>query len=37
MADQLGNLGEPVSDQTRVLNLVRGLNAKYTAIGRHIH
>ena len=36
MADQLGNLGEPVSDRTLVLNLVRGLNAKYTAIGRHI-
>ena len=36
MADQLGNLGEPVSDRTLVLNLVRGLNAKYTAIGRQI-
>ena len=36
MADQLGNLGEPVSDRTLVLNLVHGLNAKYTAIGRHI-
>jgi len=36
MADQLGNLGEPVSDRTLVLNVIRGLNAKYTAIGRHI-
>ena len=36
MADQLDNLGEPVSDGTLILNLVRGLNAKYTAIGRHI-
>ena len=37
MADQLGNLGEPISDWTLILNLVRGLNAKYTTIGRHIH
>ena len=36
MADQLGNLGEPVSDRTLILNLIRGLNAKYTAIGHHI-
>ena len=36
MADQLGNLGEPVSDRTLVLNLVCGLNAMYTTIGRHI-
>ena len=37
MADQLGNLGELVSNRTLVLNVIRGLNAKYTAIGRHIH
>ncbi|XP_012702320.1 uncharacterized protein LOC105914608 [Setaria italica] len=36
MADALGNLGEQVSDRTLVLNIIRGLNEKFAAVGRDI-
>ncbi|RLN11781.1 hypothetical protein C2845_PM09G16350 [Panicum miliaceum] len=35
MADDLGDLGEPVTDRTLVLNVIRGLNEQYHALGRH--
>jgi len=33
MADDLGDLGETVTDRTLVLNLIRGLNEQYGNIG----
>ncbi|WVZ73451.1 hypothetical protein U9M48_021755 [Paspalum notatum var. saurae] len=36
MADALGDLGEPVTDRTLVLNVIRGLNERFTNIGRHL-
>ena len=36
MADALGDLGEQVSDRTIVLNIIRGLNEKFAAVGRDI-
>jgi len=36
MADALGDLGEVVSDRTLVLNVLRGLNEKYTTLGRQL-
>ncbi|KAL6597818.1 hypothetical protein ACP70R_046623 [Stipagrostis hirtigluma subsp. patula] len=36
MADELGDLGEPVLDRTLVLNVIRGLNERYEHIGTHI-
>ena len=37
MADDLGDLGETVTDRTLVLNLIRGLNERYANIGLHLH
>ncbi|XP_004966856.1 uncharacterized protein LOC101783115 [Setaria italica] len=34
--DALGDVGEQVSDRTLVLNIIRGLNKKFSAIGRDI-
>ncbi|RLM40551.1 uncharacterized protein C2845_PMPSC056095 [Panicum miliaceum] len=36
MAQQLADLGEPVTDHTFTLNLIRGLNERFRNIGRHI-
>jgi len=36
MAQQLVDLGEPVSDSTLTLNLIRGLNERFRDAGRHI-
>ena len=36
MADDLADLGEPVTDRTLVLNVIRGLNENFTDIGRHL-
>jgi hypothetical protein len=36
MADALVDLGEPVTDRTLVLNVIRGLNENNTDIGRHL-
>jgi len=36
MADQLDDLGSPVSDRTLVLNVLRGLNERFTSIGVHL-
>ena len=36
MADQLGDLGEDISDRTLVLNVLRGLNDQYAALGRQL-
>ena len=36
MADALRDLGEPVNDMTLVLNLLRGLNGRFEAIGLHL-
>ncbi|XP_072150616.1 uncharacterized protein [Setaria viridis] len=36
MADALGDLGEPVSNRTLILNIIRRLNEKFAAIGRDI-
>ncbi|XP_072148171.1 uncharacterized protein [Setaria viridis] len=36
MADALGELSELVIDQSLFLNVIRGLNTKYTAIGLHL-
>ena len=36
MAQQLADLGEPVSDRTPTLNLLRGLNKRFRDAGRHI-
>lgn len=36
MADALRDLGEPVIDRTLVLNLLRGLNGCFEAIGLHL-
>jgi len=32
----LADLGEPVTDRTLVLNVLRGLNEKFASIGRHL-
>jgi hypothetical protein len=36
MADTLNNFGEHVTVRSCILNLLRGLNAKYSTIGRHL-
>ena len=36
MADALRDLDEPVQDRTLVLNLLRGLNGRFKAIGLHL-
>eukprot|EP00267_Zea_mays_P035684 XP_008671988.1 uncharacterized protein LOC103649506 [Zea mays] len=36
MADALGDLGEPVTDRTLVLNVLRGLSDRFSDIGRHL-
>ncbi|XP_072151447.1 uncharacterized protein [Setaria viridis] len=36
MADALGDLGEPVSDRTLVLNVIRDLNDRFLNIRKHI-
>ena len=36
MADDLADLGEPVTDRTLVLNVICGLNENFTDIGRHL-
>ena len=36
MAQQLADLGEPISDRTLTLNLLRGLNERFRDAGRHI-
>ena len=36
MADAHRDLGEPVNDRTLVLNLLRGLNGRFEAIGLHL-
>ena len=36
IADALRDLGEPVNDMTLVLNLLRGLNGRFEAIGLHL-
>jgi hypothetical protein len=35
-AQDLRDLGEPVSDRTLVLNIIRGLNERFAAIGLHL-
>ncbi|XP_072147853.1 uncharacterized protein [Setaria viridis] len=35
MADALGDLGEQFSDRTLILNIIRGLNEKFAAVGRN--
>jgi uncharacterized membrane protein YgcG len=35
-AQDLRDLGEPVSDRTLVLNVIRGLNERFAAIGLHL-
>jgi len=37
MAQQLADFGEPVTDRTLTLNLIRGLNERFRYVGRHIH
>ena len=36
MAQQLADLGEPVTNRTLTLNLIRGLNERFRDTGRHI-
>ncbi|XP_072146438.1 uncharacterized protein [Setaria viridis] len=36
MVDALGDLGEPVSDRTLVLNIICGLHDRFLDIGKHI-
>jgi hypothetical protein len=36
MADALGDLGEPVTERTLVLNVIRGLSDRFEAVGRHL-
>jgi hypothetical protein len=36
MADSLADLGEPVSDRTLVLNVIRGLAVRFEGVGRLI-
>jgi hypothetical protein len=36
LAEDLHDLGEPVSDRTLVLNIVRGLNERFQALGLHL-
>lgn len=36
MADDLGDLGEPVTDRTLVLNVIRGLSERFHDIGTHL-
>jgi hypothetical protein len=36
LAEDLRDLGEPVSDRTLVLNIVRGLNERFQALGLHL-
>jgi hypothetical protein len=36
MADSLGDLGEPVTDRTLVLNVIRGLADRFHDVGRHL-
>ncbi|KAG8058663.1 hypothetical protein GUJ93_ZPchr0002g24747 [Zizania palustris] len=36
MAEDLRDLGEPISDCTLVLNIIRGLNERFTALGLHL-
>jgi hypothetical protein len=35
-AQDLRDLGEPISDRTLVLNIIRGLNERFAAIGLHL-
>lgn len=35
-AYNLADLGEPVSDRSLVLNLIRGLNERFASVGRHL-
>ncbi|WVZ89259.1 hypothetical protein U9M48_035685 [Paspalum notatum var. saurae] len=37
LAEDLRDLGEPVSDRTLVLNIIRGLNERFLALGLHLH
>ena len=37
MAVSLAALGEPVTDRMLVLNIIRGLNDRYSNIVRHLH
>jgi hypothetical protein len=36
MAEDLRDLGEPISDRTLVLNIIRGLNERFKALGLHL-
>ena len=36
LAKQLGDLGEVITDRTLVMNLLRGLNEKYSVIRSHL-
>jgi hypothetical protein len=36
MADALSDLGEPVTDRTLVLNVIRGLAERFEGVGRHL-
>lgn len=36
MAEDLRDLGEPIPDRTLVLNIIRGLNERFTALGLHL-
>jgi hypothetical protein len=36
MANSLADLGEPVSDRTLVLNVIRGLAERFEGVGRHL-
>ncbi|KAG8068478.1 hypothetical protein GUJ93_ZPchr0005g14601 [Zizania palustris] len=37
MAEDLHDLSEPISNHTLVLNIIRGLNERFTALGLHLH
>ena len=36
MAEDLRDLGQPVTEATLVLNIIRGLNERFSALGLHL-
>ena len=36
MAEDLRDLGQPISEETLVLNIIRGLNERFSALGLHL-
>ncbi|XP_025813048.1 uncharacterized protein LOC112890360 [Panicum hallii] len=37
MAEDLWDLGQPVTEATLILNIIRGLNERFSALGLHLH